>query len=200
MTHATATQERPHQIRTTSQRLGARVLIFVLALACAAVAGPFFARTVYDGDWSVLIVSHDGVCAPAFRYCADRRWNRHQRRRQHGYDARTGDPKRDRQGCRAVRQPMGRRLRPPRQEPRRRRLERPRYERHLRRHVGRGTARIGPAPLLVLFPQLRQLANDLPSILWRSAPGLASHGIILLQALDQPAARQAWGRIHSIRG
>jgi hypothetical protein len=54
--------------RIISQRIRACVPTFVLVVACAAVAGPAFARTVYDGDWSVLIVSHGGACAPTFRY------------------------------------------------------------------------------------------------------------------------------------
>jgi hypothetical protein len=51
-----------------NQRLRARVLMLILALACAATTGPAFARTVFDGDWSVLIVTHGGACDPAYRY------------------------------------------------------------------------------------------------------------------------------------
>jgi hypothetical protein len=46
----------------------AQLATLVLALACAVVAGPAFARTVFDGNWSVLIVTHGGVCDPAYRY------------------------------------------------------------------------------------------------------------------------------------
>jgi len=46
----------------------AQLATLVLALACAVVAGPAFARTVFDGDWSVLIVTHGGACDPAYRY------------------------------------------------------------------------------------------------------------------------------------
>lgn len=50
------------------QRLRARVLTLILALACAATAVPAFARAAFDGDWSVLIVTHGGACDPAYRY------------------------------------------------------------------------------------------------------------------------------------
>jgi len=46
----------------------AQLATLVLALACAVVAGPAFARTVFDGNWSVLIVTHGGACDPAYRY------------------------------------------------------------------------------------------------------------------------------------
>jgi hypothetical protein len=50
------------------QRLRAWLLTFALALTGAAVAGPAIARTVFDGDWSVLIVTQGGACDPAYRY------------------------------------------------------------------------------------------------------------------------------------
>jgi hypothetical protein len=50
------------------QRLRAWLLTFALALACAAVASPAIARTVFDGAWSVLIVTHGGACDTAYRY------------------------------------------------------------------------------------------------------------------------------------
>ena len=40
---------------------------FVLA-AAALMPGPAAARTVYDGNWSVLIVTDTGPCDRAFRY------------------------------------------------------------------------------------------------------------------------------------
>jgi hypothetical protein len=43
-------------------------LTYVLALAVIVVASPTFARTVFDGDWTVLIVTHGGACDPAYRY------------------------------------------------------------------------------------------------------------------------------------
>jgi hypothetical protein len=42
--------------------------MFVLAAFGAGVAAPAFARTKYDGDWSVLIVTRRGACEPAIRY------------------------------------------------------------------------------------------------------------------------------------
>jgi hypothetical protein len=49
-------------------RLHDWLLTSVLALAGVAVASPAFPRTIFDGDWSVLIVTHGGACDPAYRY------------------------------------------------------------------------------------------------------------------------------------
>ena len=55
-----------HPLRTTV--LGT-VLATTLALAgVASVAGPASARTIYDGAWSVLIVTQSGSCDPTYRY------------------------------------------------------------------------------------------------------------------------------------
>jgi hypothetical protein len=55
-----------HSLRTTI--LGT-VLAATLALAgVASVAGPASARTIYDGAWSVLIVTQSGSCDPTYRY------------------------------------------------------------------------------------------------------------------------------------
>jgi len=44
-------------------------VVSVAALALAAVlASPASARTVYDGNWSVLIVTKRGPCDSAYRY------------------------------------------------------------------------------------------------------------------------------------
>jgi hypothetical protein len=51
-----------------NQRLRAWLLTFALALAGVAVSNPAFARTVFDGAWSVLIVTHGGACDTAYRY------------------------------------------------------------------------------------------------------------------------------------
>jgi hypothetical protein len=51
-----------------SERLRGCVPAFVLALTCVAVTGTAFARTVYDGDWSVLIATNSGPCGPTYRY------------------------------------------------------------------------------------------------------------------------------------
>ena len=55
-------------VRMIGPRLRAWPPTFVLALACVGVASPAFARTIFDGDWSVLIVSNGGACDPAYRY------------------------------------------------------------------------------------------------------------------------------------
>jgi hypothetical protein len=49
-----------HRIRAFSTSL-------VLALACAAVVSPALARTPYDGDWSVVILTHTGACDASYR-------------------------------------------------------------------------------------------------------------------------------------
>jgi len=41
---------------------------FLLVLAYIAVVDPAFARTPYDGDWSVVIVTHGGACDSSYRY------------------------------------------------------------------------------------------------------------------------------------
>ena len=51
-----------------SLRLRGWLMAFILALACAAIAGPAFARTVFDGAWSVLIITQSGTCDRAYRY------------------------------------------------------------------------------------------------------------------------------------
>jgi hypothetical protein len=51
-----------------SRRLRGWLLAVILAPACAAVAGPAFARTVFDGAWSVLIITQSGTCDRAYRY------------------------------------------------------------------------------------------------------------------------------------
>src|SRR5271155_3627404 len=50
------------------QLFRASVPIFVLASACIAVPVTAFAHSVYDGAWSVLIVTRSGACEPTFRY------------------------------------------------------------------------------------------------------------------------------------
>ena len=49
-------------------RLCGWALPFALALGLTAISNPALARTKYDGDWSVLIVTRRGACEPAFRY------------------------------------------------------------------------------------------------------------------------------------
>jgi hypothetical protein len=55
-----------HSLRTTI--LGT-VLATTLALAgVASAAGTASARTIYDGAWSVLIITQSGSCDPTYRY------------------------------------------------------------------------------------------------------------------------------------
>jgi len=50
---------------TLARRSFVFVAGFVLA---AAILSPASARTVYDGNWSVLILTKRGACDPAYRY------------------------------------------------------------------------------------------------------------------------------------
>lgn len=55
--------------RPATHRLAAILLGSVLALtAIASTAGSASARNVYDGAWSVLIVTRSGSCDPTYRY------------------------------------------------------------------------------------------------------------------------------------
>ena len=51
-----------------NQMLRTCVPILVVAFAWIAVPTTAFARTVYDGDWRVLILTRGGACEPAGRY------------------------------------------------------------------------------------------------------------------------------------
>ena len=51
-----------------NQLFRASVPIFVLSFVCIAAPVTAFAGTVYDGNWSVVIVTRSGVCEPTFRY------------------------------------------------------------------------------------------------------------------------------------
>jgi hypothetical protein len=52
-----------------SQRLRAPVVTLALALtSIPATIATADARTVYDGSWSVLIVTNEGACDRAYRY------------------------------------------------------------------------------------------------------------------------------------
>ena len=118
-------------------RLKARSQASLLALACIAFAGPAVAASAYDGNWSVVIATTGGACDPTLRYpVAITNGMVGNAGDSAGDGARTGHPKRRRQGERAVRKRMGQRLGPSRHEPRQRRLERSRLGRRLRRHLG----------------------------------------------------------------
>jgi hypothetical protein len=51
-----------------NQMLRASVPILVVAFGLIAVPATTFAHTIYDGDWSVLILTHGGACEPSVRY------------------------------------------------------------------------------------------------------------------------------------
>jgi hypothetical protein len=112
------------------------IVIFFLALACIVVAVPGYARTDFDGDWNIFIVTREGACDPTLRYAV---------KIADGTVINDGVSRATvggRAGHRTIRQPMGQRFRAFQQDPWRRRLARPRYERHVRRHLGGGTAAV----------------------------------------------------------
>jgi hypothetical protein len=47
------------------------IVMLVVATAVANTAGSVSARTVYDGHWSVLIITDRGICDRAYRYGID---------------------------------------------------------------------------------------------------------------------------------
>jgi hypothetical protein len=51
-----------------NQMLRASAPILVMAFGLIAVPATAFAHTVYDGDWSVLILTRGGACEPSVRY------------------------------------------------------------------------------------------------------------------------------------
>jgi hypothetical protein len=61
--------EAKHEALMTSHPLRAIVLGSILTLAgIASPLGTASARTIYDGAWSVLIVTMSGSCDPTYRY------------------------------------------------------------------------------------------------------------------------------------
>jgi hypothetical protein len=56
--------------RGTTNKRSLRLCIqtCVLVLACFGVTSPSFARSSFDGDWSVVVITHAGTCAPSLRY------------------------------------------------------------------------------------------------------------------------------------
>ena len=44
------------------------IQICVLVLICFGPSSPSFARSSFDGDWSVVIVTRRGACPPSLRY------------------------------------------------------------------------------------------------------------------------------------
>ena len=51
-----------------NQMLRVSVPILAVAFGLIAVPARAFAHTVYDGDWSVLILTRGGACEPSVRY------------------------------------------------------------------------------------------------------------------------------------
>jgi hypothetical protein len=49
-------------------RNACRSVVFAAGFAFATLTSPASARTVYDGNWSVLIVTRSGPCDAAYRY------------------------------------------------------------------------------------------------------------------------------------
>jgi hypothetical protein len=69
MTSHPLTGHPPTNHPRANRRLRAFVLGTILVLtASAATAGAAFARSIYDGNWSVLIVTRSGSCDPSYRY------------------------------------------------------------------------------------------------------------------------------------
>jgi hypothetical protein len=39
-----------------------------LAQTCEVLSGAAYARTAYDGDWSVVLATNSGACSPSYRF------------------------------------------------------------------------------------------------------------------------------------
>lgn len=65
-----ATDTRPFAPPNTGKPICSRrcLKLFVLAVIASAASAPVLARTPYDGDWSVLVVTRSGACEPTSRY------------------------------------------------------------------------------------------------------------------------------------
>jgi len=48
--------------------IAACALALTLALTCLGAANPSFARSSFDGEWNVVIMTSDGACTPTLRY------------------------------------------------------------------------------------------------------------------------------------
>jgi hypothetical protein len=59
---------RPNTQRLTNRPPISWAAASALVLASFVVTGPVLARSNFDGDWSVVIQSRDGSCAPTVRY------------------------------------------------------------------------------------------------------------------------------------
>jgi hypothetical protein len=57
---------RTNEARTNWLRV--RLQAFALAAGCLTIAAPAIARSAYDGDWSVVIMTSGGGCPSGLRY------------------------------------------------------------------------------------------------------------------------------------
>jgi len=53
---------------TRTKRLRTYLHASAFAVGCMTIAAPAIARTPYDGDWSVVIMTRGGACQPSVRY------------------------------------------------------------------------------------------------------------------------------------
>jgi hypothetical protein len=53
---------------TNRRRFGFFIPACALALICLGATSPGFARSNFDGEWSVVIMTRDGACTPTLRY------------------------------------------------------------------------------------------------------------------------------------
>ena len=118
-----------------------RVMLFIsaclLALISLVIASPSFARSSFDGDWSVVIQTRGGACPATVRYPVAI---------TNGVVINTGDAPasvRGRVAPNAIWWCVGQRLWPPHGVGRQRHLARTEHERHVRRHLASGTPQLG---------------------------------------------------------
>ena len=53
---------------TSTLKISVRLFIAAVALVAAYAPAPAAARTNFDGNWSVLIVTSSGPCDPSYRF------------------------------------------------------------------------------------------------------------------------------------
>jgi hypothetical protein len=61
------TLKSSNKVPVIYRRIRTRIRSFLLVLASVAIVGPASALTLYDGDWSVVIVTRSGACDPSYR-------------------------------------------------------------------------------------------------------------------------------------
>ena len=62
------TSHAPTNAPTSRRRFGFFVPACAVALTCLGATSPSFARSSFDGEWSVVIMTRDGACTPTLRY------------------------------------------------------------------------------------------------------------------------------------